>query len=75
MAVSPFVMFLNDLTLGLKHSLFEMAIDVLKRSGGKDPEAIRDAIKSTNLDTVVGNINFAKGPVPNFAKTPLVSGQ
>ncbi|WP_369855754.1 ABC transporter substrate-binding protein [Candidatus Thalassolituus haligoni] len=61
--------------LGLKHSLFEVAIDVLKRAGGKDPEAIRDAIKSTDLDTIVGNINFRKGPVPNISKTPLVSGQ
>lgn len=64
-----------NVTLGLKHSLFEVAIDVLKRSGGKDPESIRDAIKATNLNTVVGNIDFAKGPVPNVAKTPLVSGQ
>jgi branched-chain amino acid transport system substrate-binding protein len=62
-------------TLGLKHSLFEVAIDVLKRAGGKDRTAIRDAIASTNLDTVAGNINFKKGPVPNIAKTPLVSGQ
>jgi branched-chain amino acid transport system substrate-binding protein len=62
-------------TLGLKHSLFEVAIDVLKRAGGKDRNAIRDAIASTNLDTVAGNINFKTGPVPNIAKTPLVSGQ
>jgi branched-chain amino acid transport system substrate-binding protein len=48
---------------------------VLKRAGGKDAKAIRDAIAATNLDTVVGNINFKKGPVPNIAKTPLVSGQ
>ncbi len=61
--------------LGLKHSLFEVAIDVLKRAGGKDPEAIRNAIKTTDLDTIVGNINFRKGPVPNISKTPLVSGQ
>jgi branched-chain amino acid transport system substrate-binding protein len=61
--------------LGLKHSLFEVAIDVLKRAGGKDPEAIRNAIKTTDLDTIVGNINFRKGPVPNISKTALVSGQ
>jgi branched-chain amino acid transport system substrate-binding protein len=61
--------------LGLKHSLFEVAIDVLKRAGGKSPQAIRDAIASTNLNTVAGPINFKNGPVPNIAKTPLVAGQ
>lgn len=61
--------------LGLKHSLFEVALNVLKRAGAKDPEAIRNAIRSTHLDTVVGSIDFRKGPVPNIAKTPLVAGQ
>ncbi|WP_221793957.1 ABC transporter substrate-binding protein [Oceanobacter mangrovi] len=63
--------------LGLKHSLFEVALDVLKRAGSNDPEDIRQALATTNLNTVVGNVNFNKGagPVPNIAKTPLVSGQ
>lgn len=61
--------------LGFKHSLFEVALDVLKRAGGKNPEAIRDAIVATSLDTVVGHLDFRKGPVPNIAKTPLVAGQ
>lgn len=61
--------------LGFKHSLFEVALDVLKRAGGKSPEAIRDAIKTTKLDTVVGTIDFSNGPVPNVSKTPLVAGQ
>ncbi|HUH87457.1 MAG TPA: ABC transporter substrate-binding protein [Pusillimonas sp.] len=61
--------------LGFKHSLFEVAIDTLKRAGGKSPEAIRDAIATTHLDTVVGPIDFRTGPVPNVSKTPLVSGQ
>lgn len=62
-------------TLGFKHSLFEVAIDALKRAGEKSPESIRDAVASTMLNTVVGTINFKGGPVPNVAKTPLVSGQ
>lgn len=61
--------------LGLKHSLFEVALDVLKRAGGKNPDAIRAAIAATNLATVAGQVNFSKGPVPNVAKTPLVTGQ
>lgn len=61
--------------VGFKHSLFEVAIDTLKRAGGKDPKAIRDAIVATHLDTIVGPIDFKTGPVPNISKTPLVSGQ
>ena len=61
--------------LGLKHALFEVAIDVLQRAGSKDPEVIRDAIKATKLDTIVGPVDFQNGPVPSVGKTPLVSGQ
>ncbi|NWF47032.1 ABC transporter substrate-binding protein [Hydrogenophaga sp. D2P1] len=61
--------------LGFKQSLFEVALDALKRSADRSPEAIRDAIASTNLNTVVGPVNFKKGPVPNISKTPLVVGQ
>ncbi|MGB0664351.1 MAG: ABC transporter substrate-binding protein [Pontibacterium sp.] len=62
-------------TLGIKHSLFEVALDVIKRAGSKDPEVIRDAIASTNVTTIAGPVNFRHGPVPNVGKTPLVSGQ
>jgi branched-chain amino acid transport system substrate-binding protein len=56
--------------------LFEVAIDALKRSGGPgSPEALRDAIASTDYKSIVGPINFQTGPVPNISKTPLVSGQ
>ena len=33
------------------------------------------AIKATDLNTIVGPISWAKGPVPNVTKTPLVGGQ
>lgn len=61
--------------LGFKHALFEVALDSLKRSASLDPEAIRDAIKATNMRTVAGPVNFAGGPVPNISETPLVGGQ
>ena len=62
--------------LGFKHSLFEVAIDALKRTEDPtDPEANARAIGQTNLNTIVGNVNFSAGPVPNVAKTPLVGGQ
>ncbi|MEM7114015.1 MAG: ABC transporter substrate-binding protein [Chloroflexota bacterium] len=62
--------------IGFVHTLFELAQDVLSRASDiDDPASIRDAIKATNLDTVVGNINWSTGPVPNVSKTPLVGGQ
>jgi branched-chain amino acid transport system substrate-binding protein len=62
--------------LGFKHALFEVAIDVLKRSKGPgNLKAIRDAIASTDYASIVGHVNFKTGPVPNISKTPLVSGQ
>jgi branched-chain amino acid transport system substrate-binding protein len=62
--------------LGFKHSLLEVAIDAFKRTEDPtSPESIAAAIKATSYDSVVGNIDFSKGPVPNIAKTPLVGGQ
>lgn len=61
--------------LAFKHSLFEVAVDALKRAEGKSPAAIRDAIRDTHLSTMVGPVNFKTGPVPNVSKTPLVGGQ
>ena len=40
-----------------------------------DPLAMVESIKSTNLSTIVGDVNWANGPVPNVTKTPLVAGQ
>ena len=62
--------------LGFKHSLFEVAIDALKRTENPtDPASIQAAVKATSYDSVVGRIDFSKGPVPSIAKTPLVGGQ
>jgi branched-chain amino acid transport system substrate-binding protein len=62
--------------IGFKHALFEVAADVVKRAEDlDDPEAITAAIAATNVDTIVGNVNWSNGPVPNVSKTPLVGGQ
>jgi branched-chain amino acid transport system substrate-binding protein len=62
--------------LGFTHALFEIAADVLKRAASVDDKrAVVAAIKATNLNTVVGPVNWSKGPVPNVTKTPLVGGQ
>jgi branched-chain amino acid transport system substrate-binding protein len=62
--------------LAFKHSLFEVAIDALKRSADPmDPASIRDALRATDYQSVVGPVNFQTGPVPSISKTPLVGGQ
>jgi branched-chain amino acid transport system substrate-binding protein len=61
--------------LGFKHALFEVAADVLKRAKALEPEAIREAIVATSYQSIVGPVQWKKGPVPNVCTTPLVGGQ
>ncbi|MEL7106488.1 MAG: ABC transporter substrate-binding protein [Pseudomonadota bacterium] len=62
--------------IGFKHALSEVIADVVRRSEDvEDPEANVAAIRATNMSTIVGDVNWATGPVPNVSKTPLVSGQ
>jgi branched-chain amino acid transport system substrate-binding protein len=67
--------------IGFVHSLFEVAIDVMKRTSDVgDNKAVVKSIASTKLDTVVGPIAWDGKNVPPFAaknitKTPLVGGQ
>jgi branched-chain amino acid transport system substrate-binding protein len=65
-----------SMPLGFRHSLFEVALDVLKRTQDiNQPASIRDALASTDYASIVGPINFKKGPFPNTCRTPLVIGQ
>jgi branched-chain amino acid transport system substrate-binding protein len=67
--------------IGFIHSLFEAAVDVLKRA--EDPHdagALVKSIASIDLQTITGPIKFGQDNVPPFAKanvskTPLVGGQ
>jgi branched-chain amino acid transport system substrate-binding protein len=61
--------------LGFAHALFEVAIDALRRAGSADADAVNEALAATSLATVVGQVDFSAGPVPNLSKTPLVAGQ
>ncbi|MCG7980191.1 MAG: ABC transporter substrate-binding protein [Candidatus Thiodiazotropha endolucinida] len=62
--------------LGFAHALFEVAVDVLQRTAEVgNAEAVVEAIKHTKLNSIVGNIDWSKGPINNVAKTPLVAGQ
>lgn len=59
-----------------KHALFEVVVDILNRSADvKDPDAILEAIKATNIDTVVGHVEWTGKPVKNVCTTPVVAGQ
>ena len=65
--------------IGFKHANIEVAIDVLKRAKKLAPEEIRDAIKTTEYNSLVGPLTWKgggpKNPVPNVCTTPLVGGQ
>ncbi len=63
--------------LGYVYSVFEVAIDVFKRTTDVDDKAaIVESIKATNLDTIAGTVNWTEpGPVPNVAKMKLAGGQ
>lgn len=62
--------------IGFLHALFEVAVDALKRTKNLDfPGAIRDAVRSTNYDSIVGHIAWEGKPAKNIAKTSLVGGQ
>jgi len=62
--------------MGYKHALAEVAVDVLKRCADPfDPGAMVEAIRQTQMTSLVGRISFADGPVPNACSTPVVGGQ
>jgi branched-chain amino acid transport system substrate-binding protein len=62
--------------IGFLHALFEVALNVLKRTKDIDsPAAIRDAIRTTDYNSIVGHIAWEGKPVKNVTKTPLVGGQ
>jgi len=62
--------------LGYQHAMFEVAIDVLKRTKDVNSnKSIIEALVSTDYDSLVGKVKWGSGPVKNVAKTALVGGQ
>jgi branched-chain amino acid transport system substrate-binding protein len=67
--------------LGYIYSLFEVALDVIKRSSDPtDIDAVLESIQTTDLQTLTGPVRWsADGPLgpigANVSKTPLVGGQ
>lgn len=66
---------------GFVHALFEVAVDAIKRAEDPtDGDSLAEAVALTNLQTVVGPVQWGRDNVPEFArknvsKTPLVGGQ
>ncbi|NSC20213.1 ABC transporter substrate-binding protein [Streptomyces albus subsp. chlorinus] len=62
--------------LGLAHALFETAHQVL--SAAPDPTdraAVAHTLAKTRAETVVGPLDWTRGPTPNIALLPLAGGQ
>ena len=61
--------------LGFAEALFEVAAAAVTAAGSSDKQAVADAMKTLKVSTVVGDLDWTAGPVPNVAKTPLTGGQ
>jgi branched-chain amino acid transport system substrate-binding protein len=67
--------------IGFVHALFELAVDVARRSGDVgNSKSVVNAIAASKLNTLVGPIAWDGKNLPpfaqkNIAKTPLVGGQ
>lgn len=62
--------------IGFAHALFEVAAKAFSSvSKIDDKQALSSAIATMQLNTIVGPLDWTKGPVANVAKTPVVGGQ
>ena len=61
--------------IGYQHALFEVAIDIMKRTKALDPKSILDSIIATDYNSMVGKVQWTGKPMKNVTKTPLVAGQ
>ena len=65
-----------SMSLGSRHALFELAIDVLRRTSNLgSPASIRDALAASQYKSIAGTIDFHAAPLPNCAKTPVTTAQ
>lgn len=64
-----------NVTLGFSESLFEVVAAAVTKAGGTDKAKVNEAVGAMKLDTLVGTLDWTKGPFPNIAKTPLTGGQ
>jgi len=60
---------------GAKLASWEILIDALNRSANVDPDSIRQALLATDLDTIMGHINYTTTDNPNYCPLACVGGQ
>ena len=61
--------------IGFSEALFEVMQAAVVKAGGPDKEAIAKALSGLQVKSIVGDLDWSKGPVANVAKTPLTGGQ
>jgi len=61
--------------LGFSHALFEVMAAAVKAAGSTDKAKVAKALSKLKVNTIVGPLDWTKGPVPNVAKTPLAGAQ
>ena len=62
--------------LGPSMSLIDAGIAALKSSGDpKNKAALVKAISTLRTSTMMGQVDFTKGPVPNVSPTPMIGAQ
>jgi branched-chain amino acid transport system substrate-binding protein len=62
--------------LGATMSLFDAGFAALKSApDAKNKADVANAIAHLNAETMVGRVDFNKGPVPNCVGTPIIGGQ
>jgi branched-chain amino acid transport system substrate-binding protein len=65
-----------NMQLGASLALFDVANAALKATADpKDKAGLAATIGSLNVDTVLGNLAWGKGPVANVVATPIIGGQ
>jgi branched-chain amino acid transport system substrate-binding protein len=62
--------------MGASMSLVDVGMEALKQSTNpKDKASIAASLSKLKVTTMVGNIDFTKGPVPNVSTAPLIGTQ
>jgi branched-chain amino acid transport system substrate-binding protein len=62
--------------LGASMSLLDAGFEALKASSNpKDKVGVAKAISTLSTTTMVGKVDFTKGPVPNVSATPIIGTQ
>ncbi len=62
--------------LGPTAALFDVAVAAFRKAGNpKNKAAVANAMRKLNVATPVGQLNWAKGPVPNVIDTPIIGDQ